>query len=279
MNSELTFVNFSGSPQHGNPSNSKTVRSHVMKKYRQQRKAEKRSRPPLGRYKVPFYDSGIFSRPAKVQGTPPKLELPKVENVLSAEVSPKSSSTPDSTDFDDIEEIERTEIFSEPLKNSSLAPLAFLDTRLNGFNFLPIYASPRVLMLLHTNISSTIRTSVHADPSEKYLSYYVDNAARLYIALSYSATRFQDKTGNGPSESLYYLQKSISAVNDDITDPLKQASDSTIATVASMANIENLNGDPETAVVHLNGLKRMVEMRGGLSCLGMRGILQRVVLW
>ena len=43
---------------------------------------------------------------------------------------------------------------------------------------------------------------------------------------------------NHSSESLYYLQKSISAVNDDIADPSKQASDSTIATVASMANIE-----------------------------------------
>lgn len=91
---------------------------------------------------------------------------------------------------------------------------------------------------MYPDIKSTIRTSVHADPSEKYLSYYVDNAARLYIALSYSATRFQDQTGNGPSESLYYLMKSISAVNDDIADPQKQVSDSTIATVASMANIE-----------------------------------------
>jgi hypothetical protein len=92
--------------------------------------------------------------------------------------------------------------------------------------------------LTYADISSTIRTSVHADPSEKYLSYYVDNAARLYIALSYSAARFQNSTRDGPSESLYYLQKSITAVNDDIADPLKQASDSTIATVASMANIE-----------------------------------------
>lgn len=92
--------------------------------------------------------------------------------------------------------------------------------------------------MIYLDIKSTIRTSVHADPSEKYLSYYVDHAARLYIALSYAATRFQDQSGNARSESVYYLMKSISAVNDDIADPEKQASDSTIATVASMANME-----------------------------------------
>ncbi|KAH6713438.1 hypothetical protein BKA61DRAFT_74860 [Leptodontidium sp. MPI-SDFR-AT-0119] len=279
MPSGLTFINFSGGPQNGDPSNSKTVRSHVMKKYRQQRKAEMRNKPPLGKYKVPFYDSGIFSRPVEVQGRTSKLELPRVEATPSVEVSPRTASLPDSDVVDDIEEVKRPEMAAGYLKSLDMTSLSFLDVGLDAYNFLPIPASRRILMLLQANIKSTIRTSVHADPSKKYLSYYVDNAARLYIALSYSATRFQDQTGNGPSESLYYLMKSISAVNDDIADPQKQVSDSTIATVASMANIENLNGNPENSIIHLNGLKRMVEMRGGLDCLGMQGILQRVVLW
>lgn len=29
----------------------------------------------------------------------------------------------------------------------------------------------------------------------------------------------------------------------------------------------------------MQGLQRMVELRGGLECLGMRGIVRRLVLW
>ncbi|KJR85086.1 uncharacterized protein SPSK_09603 [Sporothrix schenckii 1099-18] len=42
---------------------------------------------------------------------------------------------------------------------------------------------------------------------------------------------------------------------------------------------KNLNGISSNAAVHTGGLVRMVELRGGLSNLGMRGILRRMVLW
>ncbi|KUJ17475.1 uncharacterized protein LY89DRAFT_54360 [Mollisia scopiformis] len=99
------------------------------------------------------------------------------------------------------------------------------------------------------------------------------------MALSYSATRFQQQRGKNATESVYYLMKSISAVKEDLASSSKQVSDSTIATVASLANIENLDGNPQSAILHLNGMKQMVDMRGGLDSLGMRGILKRVVLW
>ena len=43
--------------------------------------------------------------------------------------------------------------------------------------------------------------------------------------------------------------------------------------------MKNLNGTISSAAIHMNGLQRMVELRGGLSSLGMSGILRRMVLW
>ncbi|KAL2071899.1 hypothetical protein VTL71DRAFT_13134 [Oculimacula yallundae] len=297
MTSELIFVNVSGSPDNGDPSNSKTVRSHVIKHYRKQKKEESRRKDKgnLGRYKSPFYDTGIFSKPAEAQEKAFHSTAPRYEAPPSVGESSSTESSLDATDNDGVGEIVRFEQPSRSPNIKEITSLAFMDVDFNAYNFLPISASPRALKLIHASMSScalldwiieqhpnfcsVIRTSVHADPSENYLSYYVDNAARLYMVLSYAASRSQKRCGNGPSESACYFMKAISAVNNDIADPEKQASDATIATVCSMANVENLNGNPENAVLHLNGLKRMVEMRGGLHCLGMHGILRRVVLW
>ena len=159
MSSELTFINFSGSPQHGNTSNSKTVRSHVMKKYRQERKAEKRNKTSLGRYKVPFYDTGIFSKSGNIKEVPPQTEHLTFEASLSLKSFTRTASTPGTEDSSKIEEIERPEIVYGSQSSSNIVPLSFLDSGLNAYNFLPISASPRVVMLLHTSMSGTFTSS------------------------------------------------------------------------------------------------------------------------
>lgn len=56
-------------------------------------------------------------------------------------------------------------------------------------------------------------------------------------------------------------------------------SDETVATVANMATYESSNGDREAMVVHLNGLERMVKLRGGLQAGGFSLIVQRMIGW
>lgn len=54
------------------------------------------------------------------------------------------------------------------------------------------------------------------------------------MSMSYAASRVSPKSG----ESEYYMAKAISLVNEHLADPKQQASDSTIATVSCLANIE-----------------------------------------
>lgn len=58
------------------------------------------------------------------------------------------------------------------------------------------------------------------------------------MTLSYSSSRFPAHADQSKAEKAYYSLKSISALNQDLADPSKRASDSTIATVACLANIE-----------------------------------------
>jgi hypothetical protein len=91
------------------------------------------------------------------------------------------------------------------------------------------------------------------------------------------------------------MLQSIKAVNDNIARSPDSVDDSTIVTVACLANIEvqspplvkairvdkiqNLNSASSNAAIHIDGLAKMVALRGGLRGLGLKGIVRRMVLW
>lgn len=148
------------------------------------------------------------------------------------------------------------------------------------------------------DVTSPIRTSVHADPIGLYRQLCSKDPAWLFMNMFYAASRFPKATKQDVLESSNYLSQSMSAINESIVQSPNLISDSTIATVACLANIEvcprlmsqkastpyadgfqNLNGVASDASVHMNGLIRMVELRDGLKNLGMQGILRRIVLW
>jgi hypothetical protein len=56
--------------------------------------------------------------------------------------------------------------------------------------------------------------------------------------MSFAASRLRRQEDVDCLESTKYLSMSISLVNEHLADPLKRASDSTIATVSCLANIE-----------------------------------------
>lgn len=43
--------------------------------------------------------------------------------------------------------------------------------------------------------------------------------------------------------------------------------------------LKNVLGNSSASTVHMEGLKRMVDLRGGIQALGFKGVLQRMVLW
>lgn len=56
-------------------------------------------------------------------------------------------------------------------------------------------------------------------------------------------------------------------------------SDGMIGAVAKMASFEAMHGDAESYTVHMQGLRRMVDLRGGMGSLGLDGLLRRIVVW
>jgi len=66
--------------------------------------------------------------------------------------------------------------------------------------------------------------------------------------------------------SVYHLTRALSLVNETLDTP-EALSDANIAVVNFMVVHELLRGAKSTALVHLKGLERMVQLRGGISAL------------
>ncbi|KAL3489255.1 hypothetical protein BJX62DRAFT_252786 [Aspergillus germanicus] len=56
-------------------------------------------------------------------------------------------------------------------------------------------------------------------------------------------------------------------------------SDALVGAIAKMASYEAMYGDVHNYAVHMRGLERVVELRGGLGELGLAGLLRRIVIW
>lgn len=82
-------------------------------------------------------------------------------------------------------------------------------------------------------------------------------------------------------EVLWKLKEdALASVNRGLQDPQLAASDQMIGAVAKMAAYEaGFAGDEKQYRIHMSGLTKMVELRGGLGSLGLNGLLARMLLW
>ncbi|KAJ5286659.1 hypothetical protein N7478_002345 [Penicillium angulare] len=55
--------------------------------------------------------------------------------------------------------------------------------------------------------------------------------------------------------------------------------DALIGAIAKMASYEAMFGSLENYNIHMQGLERIIGMRGGLNALGLNGLLHRIVVW
>ena len=78
-------------------------------------------------------------------------------------------------------------------------------------------------------------------------------------------------------EALRLLAFTFRLLNGKLSgdDALK---DPTIAAVVSLCSYERLRGEYKKSLIHLNGIQRMVELRGGMSLLTMSqpGLTQKI---
>lgn len=100
------------------------------------------------------------------------------------------------------------------------------------------------------------------------------------VALSATALNNLVVKPDDPAEALRHLSQTFQLVNKRLSgnDPV---SDATIAVVIGMAQFERHQGQYRRGIIHLNGLMRMVELRGGISSLTLHKptLTQKLFRW
>lgn len=98
----------------------------------------------------------------------------------------------------------------------------------------------------------------------------------LLSASNYASLRYP--YGDG-SNLLILKSRAISSINKALNTTGSPMSDQLIGAVAKMASYEAMFGDLPTFEVHMIGLVKMIQLRGGLSSLGLGGLLARICIW
>lgn len=73
--------------------------------------------------------------------------------------------------------------------------------------------------------------------------------------------------GESSQKAMYHLSQTFTQVNKRLQSE-DALSDSTIAIVMSLINQEQIRQHLSAAMVHVKGLEKMIELRGGLNQLG-----------
>ncbi|KAB8237407.1 hypothetical protein ETB97_001377 [Aspergillus alliaceus] len=74
--------------------------------------------------------------------------------------------------------------------------------------------------------------------------------------------------------------EAVQAINDSLKyQRPDRVSDALVGAIAKMGSYEAMFGNIDNYSVHMKGLTRAVGLRGGLTALGLNGLLRRIVVW
>ncbi|CZR60017.1 uncharacterized protein PAC_09912 [Phialocephala subalpina] len=114
-----------------------------------------------------------------------------------------------------------------------------------------------------------------------WFPFIMKSPTTFYAALAFAGSiyHFRKKLSLGHPSLLNLRQKAISGINESLSSSKAGPDDTTIGAVFCMSILESMYGDSDSYKVHITGLQRMVDMRGGLKSLGLEGLLERMILW
>ncbi|KAL9601511.1 MAG: hypothetical protein Q9219_002463 [cf. Caloplaca sp. 3 TL-2023] len=110
----------------------------------------------------------------------------------------------------------------------------------------------------------------------------INNQATLSIVWMFTMTHYvpTHQTRGDPEVLSRMKENAIASINRALKDPKLAISDEVIGAVAKMAAYEaGFTGDEKQYHIHMKGLSKMVELRGGLKSLGLNGLLARMLLF
>ncbi|KAK0670032.1 hypothetical protein QBC41DRAFT_98710 [Cercophora samala] len=123
-----------------------------------------------------------------------------------------------------------------------------------------------------------VETCVQPD-SRQWVEYLTYDQAYLHSAL-FSTNAFFDwrRSAKFGDVTLHHFTTCISRLRQNLLDACLATSDSTMTTVNTLAMMADLFGDYDNARKHLQGLFKMVEVRGGIRALQYNPQLQSKIL-
>lgn len=115
----------------------------------------------------------------------------------------------------------------------------------------------------------------------RWFPLVLSEAATFQVVMLLSASNYASlRYPHGDRSNLLVLKsRAISSINKALKATDSSTSDQLIGAVAKMASYEAMFGDLPTYEMHMRGLVRMVQLRGGLSSLGLGGLLARICVW
>lgn len=107
------------------------------------------------------------------------------------------------------------------------------------------------------------------------------SAAAMYAVLLMAASHYCIMNPHQASriDLLALKARALSEINVELRKPDVSINDGVVGAVAKMAAYEAIFGDSDTFSAHMRGLQMMLKVRGGLSTLGLNGLLERMVVW
>ncbi|KAL2072511.1 hypothetical protein VTL71DRAFT_11854 [Oculimacula yallundae] len=161
--------------------------------------------------------------------------------------------------------------------NPVMSDAVLMAGRVDPFSVLPAKSTPRVHALMHhwTTTLALFPTSIHTQycTNPTWLSAAIANPTlfntTLYVASVHDAGLHGCRE---TAESIFYKAQTIRVLNEALRNPAEAVSDETISAVLLLTHIVSIIGDPEEVETHLNGLRHMIALRGGINSLGVAGV-------
>ncbi|KAH0363063.1 hypothetical protein KCU65_g7689, partial [Aureobasidium melanogenum] len=141
---------------------------------------------------------------------------------------------------------------------------------------------PYLNQILEHYLTYTAKEVLHSDDAPTmtllrsvWMPFVMSDVALLHAVLLFAASlfRFAMATHAQVVDLFQLKDMAIQAMNEKLS-----TKDSMIATMATMAQYEAFWRDADAFSTHMSGLRQFVEMRGGLSALGLDGFLERMLV-
>jgi hypothetical protein len=109
----------------------------------------------------------------------------------------------------------------------------------------------------------------------------MNDTTLFYSSMAFASSLYNTKRKQPPDSPLSFNLRAtaISSNNEALSDPETCRSNQTIPSICILDTAESFYGDTSSYDIHMTGVVKLVQLRGGLDYLGMNGLLARMIVW